>query len=51
MTDEDSFAKVKSWYQELKKYLGPDVPKYIAGNKADMENRAVPQEEAEAYAQ
>ena len=50
VTDEDSFGKVKSWYQELKKYLGPDVPKYIAGNKADMPNRAVPQEEAEAYA-
>ena len=50
VSDEDSFGKVKTWFQELKKYLGPDVPKFIAGNKADMPNRAVPQEEAESYA-
>ena len=50
VSDEDSFGKVKTWFQELKKYLGADVPKFIAGNKADMPNRAVPQEEAESYA-
>ncbi len=49
VTDRDSFGKVISWHTELKKYL-PDADIMIAGNKCDMVNRAVDEEEAVAYA-
>jgi len=35
VTDQDSFAKVKSWFVELRRYIGPDAPIVLAGNKAD----------------
>lgn len=49
VTDKDSFDKVKTWHTELTKYL-PSVPIMIAGNKSDLVNRTVPEEEANQYA-
>ena len=46
VTDKDSFEKVKSWYVELKKYLEKDTPIIIAGNKADIVNKTVDEDEA-----
>ena len=48
ITDQDSFTKVTKWVTELKKYLSPDTPIVIAGNKCDVPNRQIPLEEAEA---
>ena len=50
VTDQDSFEKVKSWYVELKKYLEKDTPIIIAGNKADIVNKTVDEDEAKQYA-
>ena len=41
VTDQDSFAKVKSWFVELRRYIGPDAPIVLAGNKADKPSRTV----------
>ena len=49
-TDVDSFAKVKQWALELRKYLDNETPIVIAGNKCDLPTRAVDLEEAQAYA-
>lgn len=49
-TDVDSFAKVKTWAIELRKYLEGDTPIVIAGNKCDLPTRAVDLAEAQAYA-
>jgi GTPase SAR1 family protein len=46
VTDKDSFEKVKKWHTELNKYL-PGAPIMIAGNKCDLVNRTVPEEEAD----
>ena len=45
VTDKDSFEKVKKWHTELTKYL-PGVPIMIAGNKCDIVNRTVSEDEA-----
>lgn len=49
VTDKDSFSKVKTWHTELNKYL-PGAPIMIAGNKCDLVNRTVPEEEADQFA-
>ena len=49
VTDKDSFDKVKKWHTELSKYL-PGAPIMIAGNKCDLVNRTVPEEEADQFA-
>lgn len=49
VTDKDSFEKVKKWHTELSKYL-PGAPIMIAGNKCDLVNRTVPEEEADQFA-
>lgn len=41
VTDQDSFEKVKTWHVELKKYLAPNTPIMIAGNKCDIVKRTV----------
>ena len=41
VTDLDSFAKAKSWYTELRRYIGPDAPIVIAGNKSDKIDKLV----------
>ena len=50
VTDLDSFAKAKTWYSELRKYIGPDAPIVIAGNKSDKVDKLVKEDEADAYA-
>ena len=44
ITDLDSFDKVKTWVNELRKYLPVDTPIIIAGNKCDVPNRMIPLE-------
>ena len=40
-TDPDTFKKMSQWVAELKQYLPGDVPIMIAGNKADLNTKAV----------
>lgn len=37
ITVEDTFDHVEEWMRNLEKYNGPDVPKILVGNKADLE--------------
>ena len=46
VTDEDSFAKAKSWYKELRHEIG-EAPIILAGNKCDILNQTVQKEVAE----
>ena len=41
VTDVDSFEKAKSWYLELRKYIGKTAPILIAGNKSDKMDKQV----------
>ena len=50
VTDEDSFAKAKSWYKELRHEIGNEAPIILAGNKSDILNHAVQKEVAEQFA-
>jgi Ras-related protein Rab-21 len=50
ITDRDSFEKVQTWVEELRLYLDKDTPIAIAGNKYDLPNRNIDQDEAEDYA-
>jgi len=50
VTDQDSFQKVKNWVKELRKVLGKDIVLFIAGNKDDLPGKAIPLDDAEAYA-
>lgn len=49
-TDPDTFKKMSQWVAELKQYLPADVPIMIAGNKADLNSKAVTDETAQAFA-
>jgi len=52
VTNYDSFNGAKSWVKELQRRGDPNVILALCGNKADLESkRAVPQEEARAYAE
>ena len=49
ITDDASFAKIKTWAQELL-YSCPGIPRAIAGNKADLEaSRVVLTADCTAY--
>eukprot|EP00345_Euplotes_harpa_P013464 CAMPEP_0168345876 /NCGR_PEP_ID=MMETSP0213-20121227/17867_1 /TAXON_ID=151035 /ORGANISM="Euplotes harpa, Strain FSP1.4" /LENGTH=234 /DNA_ID=CAMNT_0008354281 /DNA_START=12 /DNA_END=716 /DNA_ORIENTATION=+ len=50
ITDRDSFDKVQTWVEELRLYLPKDTPIAIAGNKCDLQNRQIEQDEVEDYA-
>lgn len=50
ITDRDSFDKVQTWVEELRLYLPKDTPIAIAGNKYDLPNRQIEQDEVEDYA-
>ena len=50
ITDRDSFDKVQTWVEELRLYLAKDTPIAIAGNKCDLQNKQIEQEEVEDYA-
>ena len=46
MTNKDSFERVKTWVVELGKYLEPNTPIVIAGNKKDLVNKVVSLQQA-----
>merc|ERR1711920_836343 len=51
ITNQDSFARAKSWVRELQRQGNPDLVMALAGNKADLsEKRKVEPSEAESYA-
>ena len=39
ITDLESWSKVNMWVKELQRYLPPDTPIIITGNKCDLPNR------------
>lgn len=47
ITDLESWAKVNIWVKELQKFLPPETPIIITGNKCDIPNRQIPLDEAE----
>ena len=50
ITDLESWSKVNIWVKELQRYLPPDTPILITGNKCDLPNRQIPLDQAERYA-
>ncbi|KAL0486438.1 Ras-related protein Rab [Acrasis kona] len=50
VTDHDTFIRAKNWVKELRKVVGDDITITIAGNKSDMKNRQVSDEEVAEYA-
>ena len=49
-TDADTFKKMNQWVKELKSYLPNEIPIIIAGNKADLNNKAIEEDMAQQYA-
>ncbi len=49
-TDAETFKKMGQWVKELKSYLPNEIPILIAGNKADLPNKAIDDEQAKAFA-
>ncbi len=49
LTNRESFDHVSKWLDEIKANAGA-MPVVLVGNKADLPNRKVPREEAEALA-
>ena len=45
--DAETFQQAKNWIQELKMFLDKPIPIIIAGNKKDLPNRAVSDEDLE----
>jgi len=51
VTDMDSFNNVKQWLSEIDKYASDNVSKLLVGNKCDMaEKRVVDQQMAKSFA-
>lgn len=50
LTDTESFDRMNQWVTELRRYLINDTPILIAGNKCDLPNRVISEEQAEEYA-
>ena len=52
VTDEDSFANVKTWLNEIDRYANENVNKLLVGNKSDLEHlRVVQTSDAAKYAE
>ncbi|XP_022098394.1 ras-related protein Rab-5B-like [Acanthaster planci] len=52
ITNQDTFARAKTWVKELQRQASPNIVIALAGNKADLANkRMVEYEEAQAYAE
>ena len=47
----ESFKNVDFWLKELKFQANPDIKIFIIGNKTDLLNRKVTEEEAKAFAE
>lgn len=41
VTDQDTFANVKQWLQEIDRYATEGVNKLLVGNKSDLTNKKV----------
>ncbi|KAG2468643.1 RAB5B protein, partial [Polypterus senegalus] len=51
ITNQETFARAKTWVKELQRQASPNIVIALAGNKADLSSkRAVEYEEAQAYA-
>uniref|UniRef100_A0A8C2VSM0 small monomeric GTPase n=1 Tax=Chinchilla lanigera TaxID=34839 RepID=A0A8C2VSM0_CHILA len=51
ITNQETFARAKTWVKELQRQASPSIVIALAGNKADLANkRMVEYEEAQAYA-
>ncbi|KAM3933876.1 ras-related protein Rab-5B [Leptodactylus fuscus] len=51
ITNQETFARAKTWVKELQRQASPNIVIALAGNKADLTNkRMVEYEEAQAYA-
>ncbi|KAG8129310.1 hypothetical protein E2320_016012 [Naja naja] len=51
ITNQETFARAKTWVKELQRQASPNIVIALAGNKADLANkRMVEYEEAQAYA-
>jgi Ras-related protein Rab-1A len=51
VTDEDSFANVKTWLNEIDRYANENVNKLLVGNKSDLtEKKKVDYQTAKAFA-
>ncbi|KAI0225593.1 Ras-related protein Rab-5B [Lamellibrachia satsuma] len=52
ITNQDTFARAKTWVKELQRQASPSIVIALAGNKADIANkRMVEFDEAQAYAE
>ena len=52
VTNQDTFARAKSWVKELQRQASPSIVIALAGNKADMASkRMVEYDEAQSYAE
>ncbi|CAG0886809.1 unnamed protein product [Cyprideis torosa] len=52
ITNQDTFARAKTWVRELQRQASPNIVIALAGNKADLASkRMVEYEEAQAYAE
>ena len=51
ITDRESFNNINNWLTEVKKHAGPQVIKFLVGNKCDLENeRKVSKKEGQDFA-
>ncbi|XP_078287476.1 ras-related protein Rab-5B isoform X2 [Rhinoraja longicauda] len=52
ITNQETFARAKTWVKELQRQASPSIVIALSGNKADLANkRMVEYEEAQAYAE
>lgn len=52
ITNQDTFARAKTWVKELQRQASPNIVIALAGNKADLSNkRMVDHDEAAAYSE
>ena len=49
LTDTESFDRMNQWVIELRRYLATDTPIIIAGNKCDLPNRVISEQQAVDY--
>jgi len=50
VTDADSFQRATKWYKELIKWLEPETPVILAGNKSDAVDHTVSKVDADQFA-
>jgi Ras-related protein Rab-21 len=49
VTDHDSFVRAQNWVQELRKIEGDDIILTIVGNKCDLKERQITEEEINEF--